>query len=57
MTKIEVVSGDGLTAIIMSIDDAHSLARELHERTYFDEDGNNIVYRLYEALVPTEEVE
>jgi hypothetical protein len=49
---IDIVSGGGVTSIILSTDQAHELARELHDRTYLDENTDNIVYKLYNALVP-----
>ena len=49
---IDIIAGGGVTSIIMSTEDADALARELHERTYFDEDTDSIVYRIYNALVP-----
>jgi len=49
---IDIVSGGGVTSIILSTDQAHELARELHDRTYLDENTDNIVYELYNALVP-----
>lgn len=52
---INIISDLGVTSIIMSTEEANELARELHDRTYFDEDANNIVYKLYDALVPTED--
>jgi len=41
----------------MSTKEADALARELHDATYLDDDGSSMVYRLYDALVPTEDVE
>ena len=49
---IDIVSGGGVTSIIMSTEKAYALARELHDRTYLDENTDNIVYELYNALVP-----
>jgi len=43
--------------VIMSEKEAHSLARELHDATYLDDDGSSMIYQLYNALVPTEDVE
>jgi hypothetical protein len=49
---IDIVAGGGVTSIIMSTEDAEALARELHDRTYLDENTDNIVYQLYNSLVP-----
>jgi len=54
---IDVISDLGVTSIIMSTEDSHALARELHDATYLDDDGSSMIYRLYDALVPTEDVE
>lgn len=47
----------GLTVIVMSKGEANKLARELHDATYLDDDGSSMIYQLYNALVPTEDVE
>ena len=54
---IDIVGGGGVTSIIMSTEDADALARELHDATYLDDDGSSMIYQLYDALVPTENVE
>ena len=51
---IDVIPDPEVTTIILSTEEAHQLARELHV-LYLSDSGNSVLYRLYDALVPTEE--